>query len=132
MHAHISQITPFLHVPDLEAALHLLTQVLGFELLYREPDYAYLEWGPAALRVLQERGKQPVPSAQARMTVYIDVVNVDVLYAQLQPQLASLPPDDVIAPVNQSWGQREFHVRLPDGHWLAFGAEAEGSDACDD
>lgn len=52
MSRHIRQITPFLHVPDLEAALSLLTGTLDFEVKYREPCYAYLEWGSAVLRVL--------------------------------------------------------------------------------
>jgi len=118
----LRQITPFLHVPDLEKALDFFTRVLRFEVRFRLRDYAYLDRGPAAFRMLEERGKARASAgAGARVTVYIDVHDVDALYAELLPELATLPPGDVQAPRDQSWGQREFQVRLPDGHWLGFG-----------
>jgi catechol 2,3-dioxygenase-like lactoylglutathione lyase family enzyme len=117
----IRQVTPFLHVPDLERALDMLTRVLRFEIKYREPGYAYLEWGDAALRLLEERDRATLPPDGARMTVYLDVEDVDDLYRELLPQLATLPAGDFHAPHDQPWRQREVHVRLPDGHWLAFG-----------
>jgi len=119
-HRHgIHQVTPFLHVPDLEAALDLLTRVLRFEVLYTEANYRYLRWGPAGLRVLEERGR-PAPD-EARMTVYVDVDDVDALHEALLPGLSALPDGDVEGPVDQSWNQRELLVRLPDGNWIAFG-----------
>lgn len=117
----LHQITPFLHVPDLDQALHLLTEVLRFEVKFRAPDYAYLEWESAALRVLEERGRKLPGPGEPRMTVYLDVPDVDALYASLRPGLDTLLLEDVMPPRNQPWNQREFHVRLPDGHWLAFG-----------
>ena len=118
---HILQITPFLHVPDLAKALDLLTRVLRFEVKYREANYAYLENGEAAIRMLEEPGRAEPARGQARMTVYIDVRDVDALYAELLTGLRTLPQGDVHAPIDQTWNQREFHVRLPDGHWMAFG-----------
>lgn len=124
----VHQITPFLHVPDLPKALHLFTEILGFEVRFRVLDYAYLEWESAALRVLEERGRELPGPGEPRMTVYLDVPDVDALWARLRPGLATLPPGDVMPPRNQPWNQREFHVRLPDGHWLAFGmASPEGA-----
>jgi catechol 2,3-dioxygenase-like lactoylglutathione lyase family enzyme len=116
------QVTPFLHVPDLAAALDMLVNVLQFEVRYREENYAYLVWGPAALRVLEEPGRaRAVPGRDARMTVYIDVQGVDALFEELRPRLEALPSEDWVAPGDKSYGQRELHVRLPDGHWVAFG-----------
>jgi hypothetical protein len=43
------------------------------------------------------------------------------LYAELLPELSTLPPEDVREPADKTWNQREFLVRLPDGQWLAFG-----------
>jgi catechol 2,3-dioxygenase-like lactoylglutathione lyase family enzyme len=118
----IHQITPFLHVPNLADAVDMLTRVLRFEVRYAEPGYAYLEWGPAALRVLEEPGRaRAVPGRDARMTVYLDVEDVDALHAELRPQLDTLPAGDVQGPHDKAWRQRELHVRLPDGHWLALG-----------
>ncbi|HJV21528.1 MAG TPA: VOC family protein, partial [Holophagaceae bacterium] len=88
------QITPFLHVPDLPKALHLLTEILGFTVKYAEPSYAYLEWERAALRVLEEPGRKLPAPGEPRMTVYLDVPDVDALYARLRPGLATLPPED--------------------------------------
>lgn len=114
------QITPFLHVPDLEQAIRLLTG-LAFEVVYRESGYAYLEFGGAGLRMLEEPGRRPCPDGKARMTVYVDVPDVDELYARLRPHIASLPSADVEPPLDKSWRQREFQIRLPDGDWLTFG-----------
>lgn len=120
-HPTLYQITPFLHVPNLEGALDRLTRILRFEVKFRMTDYAYLEWGPAGLRVLEERGRAPLAPGHARMIVYVDVADVDALYEALRPGLLTLPPGDFEPPKDMSWDQRELHVRLPDGHWIAFG-----------
>lgn len=118
----LRQITPFLHVPDMAAALDLFTRVLRFETKFRLDNYAYLENGDVAVRILEEPDRvMPAPGEKTRLTVYIDVRDVDALYAELKPGLMTLPPGDVHAPIDQSWNQRELHVRLPDGQWLAFG-----------
>ena len=122
-----NQITPFLHVPNLERALVLFTGTLKFEVLYRERDHAYLEFAGAGLRILEEPTRQLVPDGKARMTVYVDVLDVDALYTELQPRLALLPSADVELPRDKSWKQREFQVRLPDGDWLTFGQPVRDS-----
>ena len=119
--ANIQEITPFLHVPNLSQALDLFTRVLRFEVRFSMSNYAYLECGEAAVRILEEPGRVAPMQGESRMTVYIDVRDVDALYAELLPELRTLQDGDVQAPMDQSWGQREFHVRLPDGHWLAYG-----------
>lgn len=120
------QITPFLHVPDLERALQLFVGVLAFRVVYREGNYAYLEFGGAGLRILEERGRRLCPDGKARMTVYVDVPDVDALYTQLLPRLKLLPASDVEPPLDKSWNQREFQVPLPDGDWLTFGQPVRG------
>ncbi|MDH4044327.1 MAG: VOC family protein [Gemmatimonadota bacterium] len=115
------QITPFLHVPDLQQAVALFVDTLGFELVHSESNYVYLEFGGAGLRVLEERGRRLQLDGKARMAVYVDVPDVDALYAWLQPRLAQLPITDVEPPRDKTWRQREFSVRLPDRDWLTFG-----------
>ena len=117
----VYQITPMLHVPDLEQALSLLCGVLEFEVKYREPGYAYVELQDCGLRVLEERGRVLRPDGKARMTVYVDVSEVDGLYERLRGKLAGLPEGDVETVRDKPWRQREFMVRLPDGDWIAFG-----------
>jgi hypothetical protein len=117
----IRQITPFLHVPELPQALHLLCDVLTFAVKYREPGYAYLELEDSGLRVLEEPGRALTPDGKARMSVYVDVSDVDGLYDRLRPHLDRLPEGTVEPPRDKPWRQREFMVRLPDGDWIAFG-----------
>ena len=117
----VHQITPFLHVPDFESALVFLCGTLGFEIRFREGNYAYLELAGCGLRILEERLRKLTVDGKARVSVYIDVSNVDEVHALLRESLDKLPPESVDPLTNRSWKQREFQVRLPDGDWLTFG-----------
>ena len=124
----VRQITPFMHVGDLEATLHFLTEIIGFEAVFRTPGYAYLTLGRAALRVLEsEEGAATAPLDGFRY--YIDVADVDVVHAALKPGLASLPVADVMGPIDQPYRQRELIIRAPDGGCLVFGAPIEAAGA---
>jgi hypothetical protein len=124
------QATPFLHVPDMAKALDLFTRVLRFEVKFRAADYAYLERENAAIRILEERGRKlPSTGEKLRITVCIDVRDVDGLYRELLDELRTLPAGDVHGPMDEPWGQRELHVRLPDGQWLSFTEPIRASDA---
>ena len=56
------------------------------------------------------------------MTVCVDVADIDALYADLSPALATLPSGRVEPLKNMPYNQREFQVRMPDGDWLNFTA----------
>jgi catechol 2,3-dioxygenase-like lactoylglutathione lyase family enzyme len=118
----IHQITPFIHVPDLEAAIAFFCQTLPFVLKYRESNYAYFELEGCGLRMLEEPSRKLLPDGKARAAVYIDVSDVDALHSKLAPSLAKLPADRLDPLMDKSWRQREFQVRMPDGDWLIFGA----------
>ncbi|MBY0420945.1 MAG: VOC family protein [Parvularculaceae bacterium] len=119
--AEVRQITPFMHVADLEAALAFLTGVVGFTVTYREPGYAYLTLGPAALRVLEsEEGAAQTGTRGFRY--YLDVADVDAVFTALKPRLATLPERDVVGPRDQPYGQRELILLAPDGDCLVFGS----------
>ena len=120
----IYQITPFLHVPDLQEALAFFCDSLMFELKHRESNYAYIELAGWGLRMLEEPTRRLTADGKARVTVYIDVSDIDELHAKLGPALAALPPDSVEPLMNKPWRQREFQVRMPDGDWLTFGTAA--------
>ncbi len=115
------QITPFMHVPNLERALTFFTDVLGFETLVRMDDYAYVHRETVGIRIMQNQGDDGAPPGNRRFAYYIDVRDVDALYAELKPQLDALPKHDVHGPANKSYGQRELLVLAPDGNLLAFG-----------
>lgn len=115
------QITPFMHVPDLDQALAFFCDVLGFQVSVRMGDYAYLDREAIGIRLMQNQGDDGAPPGNRRFAYYIDVRNVDALYAELKPRLDALPPGDVHGPANKSYGQRELLVLAPDGNLLAFG-----------
>jgi catechol 2,3-dioxygenase-like lactoylglutathione lyase family enzyme len=50
------QITPFMHVPDLNAAVVFFEYILGFKTLFRQSDYAYIEREGVGIRMLQNHG----------------------------------------------------------------------------
>jgi catechol 2,3-dioxygenase-like lactoylglutathione lyase family enzyme len=121
------QVTPFMHVEDIEKALAFFTGILGFETRFREANYAYLHRETVGFRILEQRGKDGAPPGNRRFAYYIDVRDVDQLYLELKPKLDSLPQGDVYGPVNQTYGQRELLVLAPDGNLIAFGQAIAGA-----
>jgi catechol 2,3-dioxygenase-like lactoylglutathione lyase family enzyme len=121
------QVTPFMHVDDLERALAFFTGILGFETRFRAANYAYVPRETTGFRILEQTGADGAPPGNRRFAYYIDVRDVDGLYAELKLKLDTLPKGDVYGPVDQSYGQRELLVLAPDGNLLAFG-QAIGAD----
>jgi catechol 2,3-dioxygenase-like lactoylglutathione lyase family enzyme len=115
------QITPFMHVPDLEKALAFFNDVLGFKTRVRIGGYAYVHRETAGIRIMQNHGEDGAPPGNRRFAYYIDVRDVDALYAELKPSLDTLPEGDIHGPANKDYGQRELLVLAPDGNLLAFG-----------
>jgi catechol 2,3-dioxygenase-like lactoylglutathione lyase family enzyme len=115
------QVTPFIIVDDLERALAFFTGILGFETRLRYSDYAYVHRETVGFRLWEPTGADAALPGTRRFAYYIDVRNIDQLYAELKPKLDTLPKGDVYGPVNQPYGQRELLVLTPDGNLLAFG-----------
>jgi catechol 2,3-dioxygenase-like lactoylglutathione lyase family enzyme len=115
------QITPFLTVENLERAIAFFSDILGFEVTFRLPDYAFVRRETVGFRLLEQSEGNPAPVGNRRFAYYIDVRDVDTLYAELKPKLDTLPKEDVYGPVDQSYGQRELLVLAPDGNLIAFG-----------
>ena len=120
------QITPFMHVPELEPALAFFTDILGFETLFRMSDYAYVEREGVGIRILAGQGEDGAPPGNRRFCYYVDVRDIDALYAELKPRLDTLPPRDVHGPADKPYGQRELLVLAPDGNLIAFGQAIAG------
>ena len=117
------QITPFMHVEDFEGAVRFFEDILGFKAWIHVADYAYLQRECAGIRILKASsavGEKPHSGTRA-FRYYIDVKDVDRLFAELKPKLDPLPAGSVHGPVNQSYGQREFMVLAPDGDLVVFG-----------
>ena len=116
------QVTPFLHVPDLQKALDFFTDILGFTVPYRQDGYAYIHRETVGFRLLEAEENQAA-AGRRRFAYYIDVRDVDALYAELKPKLDTLPPGDVHGPADKPYGQRELLVLAPDGELIVFGME---------
>ena len=117
----IRQITPFMHVPDLDSAIAFFEEVLGFTAHVRMRDYAYLHRETAGIRIMQNRASDGARPGNRRFAYYVDVHDVDALYAELKPKLDLLPKADVHGPADKPYGQRELLVLAPDGNLIAFG-----------
>lgn len=115
------QVTPFIHVANLEQAIAFFRDTLGFEVQLRTHDYAYLHRETVGFRLLEQTGPDGAPPGNRRFAYYIDVHDVDRLYDELKPKLDALPKGDVYGPVDQHYGQRELLVLAPDGNLIAFG-----------
>lgn len=115
------QITPFMHVANLEKALAFFDDILGFKASYLANGYAYVQRETAGIRILENPGAEGAPPGNRRFAYYIDVRDVDALYAELKPKLDTLPERDVHGPADKEYGQRELLVLAPDGNLLAFG-----------
>lgn len=117
--SNLIQVTPFLLVKDMEKALAFFVDTLGFEQPYRMHNYAYVGRDGVGFRLLER--KDGAQRGDRRIAHYIDVRDVDALYAELKPRLDLLPTGDVYGPVDQDYGQRELMVLGPDGDCIAFG-----------
>ncbi len=125
--ANFIQITPFMHVESLERALTFFTDILGFEVRFRMRNYAYVHRETVGLRILEQTGPDGAPPGNRRFAYYIDVRDVDALYAELRPKLDTLPKGCVHGPADKDYGQRELLVLAPDGNLLAFGQAIRGA-----
>ena len=107
--------------------MNFFTDILGFETLLRYSDYAYVHRETAGFRIWEQTGENAAPPGTRRFAYYIDVRDVDQLYAELKPKLDTLPKGDVHGPANKWYGQRELLVLAPDGNLLAFGQAIGGN-----
>ncbi len=121
----LRQITPFMHVPDLAVALNWFA-LLGFQPEFHGGDYAYVSRDGVGVRVLQSCDENGAPFAPHRgFAYYVDVENVDALFDEIAPRLHAAGIE-FFQLVNQSYGQREFMIRAPDGNTFVFGANLKG------
>ena len=125
MSGNTHQVTPFMHVADLDAAVRFFTETLGFAVPFRQANYAYVEREGAAIRILEGSCPEELGTPHRGYGSYIDVRDLGQVVAELGPKLAQLPPGDVEGPLDQPYGQRELIIRAPDGNLLVFGQGIE-------
>ena len=120
------QITPFMHVADVGAAVSFFVDVLGFTAPISSDRYAYVEREGAGIRIQWHDSPAELGSPHGGFAYYIDVCDLSVVQEQIGPRLATLPDGHVHGPIDQSYGQRELLIRAPDGNLVVFG-QAIGS-----
>lgn len=116
------RITPFIHVKDLDNALAFFEGTLGFTKYIHFGTYAYLEREKCGIRLMQDAD---APAGTRRFAHYIDVEDIEKLYAELKPKLAGMPAGDVHGPADKPYGQRELCILAPDGNLIVFGQTIE-------
>ena len=115
--SNLRQVTPFMHVADLDQALAFFNGVLGFETGLRHGPYAYIHRAAVGFRLTEAPGMP----GDRRTAYYIDVHDVDALYAELKAKLDQLPAGSAYPPTDRDWGMRELMVLAPDGNFITFG-----------
>ncbi|WP_375690641.1 bleomycin resistance protein [Pseudooceanicola sp. LIPI14-2-Ac024] len=116
------QITPFVPCSDLSAQVAFYRDRLGFVVGYRADGYAFLRRDAVAIRLIEVWAEDAPGLRDKEQSIYIDVEDVDALWAELAPRLADLPAGRVRAPFDQDYGQRELHVLDEDCTLIFFGA----------
>lgn len=120
--ARCTQITPFIPVADMERAIRFYENCLGFGGTHRmEDNYAFLRRDDVAIRLLKADCDVDLTAPEREIMIYIDVEDVDGLYATLEHALNDLPKGRVRAPFDQPYNQREFHVTDEDCTLILFG-----------
>ena len=115
------QITPFVPCSDLDRQIGFHKDVLGFKVGFHADNYAFLRRDDVAVRLVGVDADVDLAHPERQQAFYIDVRDVDELYAELATDLATLPSGRVRAPFNQDYGQREFHVMDEDCTLVFFG-----------
>lgn len=117
----LNQITPFVPCTDLQKQVDFYEKILGFTLGFRADNYAFLKRDSAAVRLIEVDSNVDLTTPDREGSFYIDVEDIDALYAEMKPALDTLPQDRARAPFNQPYNQREFHVADEDCTLVFFG-----------
>jgi len=118
----LTQITPFVPCTSLEKQVAFYRDVLGFSLGFlAEGIYAFLRRDDVAVRLIQVSEDVDLHHPERQGSFYIDVQDIDALWAEMQPRLAALPEGRVREPFDQYYDQREFHVADEDCTLVYFG-----------
>ena len=116
------QLTPFVPVRNVEAAVRFYETVLGFQCTARRDGYAHLKRDEVALRIISAAAGKDMDSPDSQVHLYVDVDDVDKLYRDLKKGLSELPENRLRPLFNTAYGQREFHVIDNDVTLISFGS----------
>ena len=116
------QITPFMHVADVGAAVSFFVKVLGFTAPINGERYAYVEREGAGIRIQWHDDPCELGAPHGGFAYYIDVRDLSLVQEAIGPGLDG----HVHGPIDQPYGQRELLIRAPDGNLIVFGQAVTG------
>ena len=125
----IRAVAPVFLVADVKRAAAYYEDALGFRVprFWGEPPSFAIAGRDGVEVMLNQVGIPDLVHANAaqngRFDAYFHVRDADVLYAELSERGA----DIVCAPEDFEYQMREFQVRDPDGHLIAFGHDLSES-----
>ena len=123
--SNLTEITPFLAMNDLDAAVRFFVEMLGFRVWVHTRDYAYVQRESAAVRLIKASTgeEERFDYGPRAFLFYIDVKDLQVLLEEVRPRLIAAGLSAGQGPVDQTWGQREWWVSGPEGGLIMFGEE---------
>lgn len=110
---------PVLQVKDVNQSEQFYCEKLGFTshgAWGNPPDFAIVQRGDVTIALDRSRSDGPIPVNQY-WAAYIYVENADILHTQYRDAGVEIAR----GPENMPYGLRDFDIRDPDGHLLAFG-----------
>lgn len=119
----ITASCPHFVVANIETAVDYYVGVLGFErpeLWGEPPSFAMPHRDGFVVMLNQIEGTPPKPNGEGIWDAYIWCDDADALFAEFESSGAEIihAPED-----RQLYGMREFAVRDPDGHMIAFASD---------
>jgi uncharacterized glyoxalase superfamily protein PhnB len=118
--ADLTKTRSVLAVQNLDEAAEYFTRVLGMNVDFTAPGWAFLSRG--SFHVMLGECADAMPAHETgdhSYFVYVTVNGIDDLHRELVGKGASL----IQQLRDKPWGMREFGVRTPDGHRIMFGQE---------
>ena len=118
------QITPFLNARDMDGAVRFFVEILGFQAHVHSADFSYVQRETAAVRIMKASPDTPEEKYEVgsrTFLMYIDVRDVAAVVAEVRPKLLAAGMSGGQGPKDQTWGQREFWVPVPEGGLILFG-----------
>lgn len=107
-----------LAVPDLATATAWWCGVMGFQVTFETPGWAFLRLGGCRLRLGEcPEALSPADLGDHRYFAFVHVDDIDAAYVRLR----SAGADVLKPPTDEPWGLRELGVQTPDGHRFMLG-----------
>lgn len=116
----IRQISPMLAVADMEVILAFYAEVLGFNVVLREPDYSIVEKDGTTIHFTKAADDSVMQAVRGHASIYIEVDDIQPLWQRVQPYRDRYK---ITEPSVRSYGMTEFHVNDPNDCLIFVGQE---------